>query len=91
VVDGGLGGRAIMVGVGIGGCQVLGLHNGCGMIEDMAVVVAHAFRHRLMHPRVLRRACGSSGATMPAAMAVPVRPRRTSTTISRKKKPRRIL
>jgi hypothetical protein len=58
VVDGGLGGRAIMVGVGIGGCQVLGLHNGCGMIEDMAVVVAHAFRHRLMRPRVLRRACG---------------------------------
>ena len=58
VVDGGLGGRAIMVGVGIGGCQVLGLHNGCGMIEDTAVVVAHAFRHRLMRPRVLRRACG---------------------------------
>lgn len=58
VVDG----RTIMVGVGVGvrvgRCRVLGLGKGCGMIVDMAVVVAHAFRHGLMGHRVLRRACG---------------------------------
>lgn len=55
VVEGGLGRRTIMVGVGV--CQSLGLGKGRGMIVGVAVVVGHAFRHGLMRRSVLRRAC----------------------------------
>ena len=57
VVEGGFGGWAAVVCMGVGGCRVLGLGKDYGLIVGVAVVVGHAFRHGLMRRSVLRRAC----------------------------------